>query len=105
MANALNPTAANIISSLGVKGATSEGGEGYSGYVPMLDESGKLSLSFIPQGAAAMAMPPLHDVAFVDPGSNSETPTGSIAAPFKTLSDAASGASALLLRLCDRVQG
>ena len=91
MANRLNPTAANIISSLGVKGATAT--EPLEGYVPILGPDGKLSVEFIPNSAAKMSVPPMSDVAFVDPYTEENDPdlrNGSIAAPCKYISEAAS---------------
>ena len=91
MANRLNPTAANIISSLGVKGATAT--EPLEGYVPILGPDGKLSVEFIPNSAAKMSVPPISDVAFVDPYTeerDADLRNGSIAAPCKYISEAAS---------------
>lgn len=94
MANGLTPTAANIISSLGIKGAIGKipaGAEGSSfhGFVPFLNEDGKVDLTFIPAGAAAMSVKMLHNVAVVDPGTEETIRTGSVIAPFKTLAEAA----------------
>lgn len=94
MSNGLNPTAANIISSLGIKGAIGkipEGAEGasFSGFVPFLNKDGKIDLTFIPPGAAAMSVKMFHNVAVVDPGTTEDIRTGSAIAPFKTLSEAA----------------
>ena len=103
MANALQPTAANIISSLGIKGATVS--ENLPGYVPVLDATGHLNAKFIPANAEQYAIQPLSDVAFVDPyttvgfdseGTDVDTDPenmiriGSIAAPFKSVTEAAS---------------
>ena len=91
MANRLNPTAANIISSLGVKGATAT--DPLEGYVPILGPDGKLSVEFIPDSAAKMSVPPISDVAFVDPYTeedDGDLRNGSIAAPCKYISEAAS---------------
>lgn len=90
MANALSPTAANIISSLGIKGATV--GENLPGFVPVLDENGKISVGLIPDDAAKMAVESMSNVVFVDPytGEDDQSArTGSIVAPFKTISEAA----------------
>lgn len=104
MANALSPTAANIISSLGIRGATVA--EPLAGYVPILGPDGKLSAEFIPADAAQMAIPPLSNVVFVDPYTDvdEDLQKGSAAAPYKSLSKAAArfkstevGASALRL--------
>lgn len=91
MANRLNPTAANIISSLGVKGATVS--EPLEGYVPVLGPDGKLNVEFIPDSAARMSVPPVSDVAFVDPyttETNQNLRNGSVAAPYNSISEAAS---------------
>lgn len=91
MANALSPTAANIISSLGIKGATVS--ENLSGFVPVLDENGKISVNLIPDDAAKLAVESMSNVVFVDPYTEEDDPsarTGSIVAPFKTISEAAS---------------
>lgn len=91
MANRINPSAANILSSLGIKGATTD--EPLEGYVPVLGPDGKLDVRFIPDSAAKMAVPPVSDVAFVDagtPGDNPELRNGSAAAPYKTIAEAAS---------------
>lgn len=89
MANALSPTAANIISSLGIKGATVV--DALPGYVPVLGPDGKLSADFIPEDAALSALPSLSDAAFVDTNTEVEQSVrkGSIEAPYKTLSEAA----------------
>lgn len=89
MANTLSPTAANIISSLGIKGATVN--EALPGYVPILGPGGKLSADFIPANAAQAALPHLSDAAFVDPHTevDSSLRNGSIVAPYKTISEAA----------------
>jgi len=94
MANALSPTAANIISSLGIKGATVS--ENLAGFVPVLDANGKISVNLIPDDAAKLAVESLSNVFFVDPYTEEDDPsgrTGSIAAPFKTISEAASRSS------------
>ena len=90
MANTLSPTAANIISSLGIKGATVN--EALPGYVPVLGPDGKLSADFIPADAAQSALPHLSDAAFVDPNTEvaQSLRKGSVEAPYKTLSEAAS---------------
>ena len=91
MANRLNPTAANIISSLGVKGATAS--EPIEGYVPVLGPDGKLSVEFIPDSAAKMSVPPISNVAFVDPYTeegDENLRNGSVAAPFNSITEAAS---------------
>ena len=91
MANALSPTAANIISSLGIRGATV--GENLPGFVPVLDDNGKISVKLIPDDAAKLAVAPISDVAFVDPYTSekdAEKRTGSITAPFVSVMEAAS---------------
>ena len=92
-----NPTAANILSSLGVKGAVSMIPEGeapssYAGFVPVLDKSGRLDIKFIPSRAVEDIVTPLKNVIVVDPGSAAEEQTGSIVAPFKTIDAAAAAA-------------
>ena len=89
MANKFDPTAANIISSLGIKGATVN--EKLPGFVPVLDEYGMLSAEFIPASAAQLAIPALSSVAYVDPGTTvaEGLRKGSIEAPFKSLWEAA----------------
>jgi len=89
MADTILPTAANIISSLGIKGATVS--DALPGYVPVLGPDGKLSADFIPADAALSALPGLSDAAFVDPNTDVEQRLrkGSIEAPYKTLSEAA----------------
>lgn len=86
----ISPTAANIIASLGIKGATDGTNplELASGFVPVLGADGKLSVNFIPSGAAQMSVPPLYNVAVVDPNTTATERNGSIAAPFKSLSEA-----------------
>lgn len=89
--NTLNPTVANILSSLHIKGASVEGGASKAGFVPVLDEHGKLKVSTIPVEAISemeLDVPALN-VAFVDASTTSETRTGSIASPFASLSEAA----------------
>lgn len=90
MANSLNPTAANIISSLGIKGATAS--ENLPGYVPVLGEDGRLDAKFIPANAASASLPPLSNVAYVDPYTDvaSSDRKGSESAPFKSLYEAVS---------------
>ena len=89
MANALSPTAANIISSLGIRGATVS--EALAGYVPILGPDGKLSAEFIPADAAQMAIPALSNVVFVDPYTDvaDDLQKGSAAAPYKSIATAA----------------
>ena len=96
-----SPTAANIIASLGVKGAISgipagEAASNYAGFVPVLDANGKLNAKFIPSEVVSLSIPPLSNVAFVDPYTNiSEfsngvrARVGSASAPFKSISEAA----------------
>ena len=82
---------ANILSSLKIKGASTTGGEGKNGFVPVLDSTGKLDASTIPLGLISqlIEIPPLTDMAVVDSQANAEIATGSFAAPFKTISAAA----------------
>ena len=89
MANDLSPTAANIISSLGILGATVS--ETIPGYVPILGPNGKLSADFIPADAAQASIPHLSDAAFIDPHTSVESGlrSGSIVAPYKTIGEAA----------------
>ena len=63
MAN-LSPTAANILSSLGIKGATV--GENIAGCVPVLDANGKISVNLIPEGAAKLSVSSISNVVFVE---------------------------------------
>lgn len=97
MAN-ISPTAANIIASLGIKGVTdgTDRAELQRGYLPMLGADGKLSPEFIPASAAEMSVPPLSDVKFVDSGVAvaADHRNGSIAAPFKTIAEAAGSVNA-----------
>lgn len=96
MANSLSPTAANIISSLGIKGATGSvpvgQGPSFYGYVPILNENGKLDSSFISYESAAGSVSPFRNAAIVDCGTEigDGNRNGSVSAPFKTLSEAAS---------------
>lgn len=89
--NIFNPTAANILSSLKIKGATAVGGPGKDGYVPILGEDGKLDLSIVPVDTiqSLLDVPALKSVAFVDGKTEMAVQTGSIAAPFSTLASAA----------------
>lgn len=94
--DAKKPTAANIISSLGVKGAISGIPSGadaskYANFVPMLDADGKLSVDFIPLSAVEQVVRPISNVAIVDPNTEVEEDNrkGSTVAPFKTLHEAA----------------
>lgn len=94
MARQSYPTAANILSSLGIKGAVDkipagESGASFGGMVPVLNEDGKIDLSFIPPGAAAMSVERLHNVAIVDPMTSETVRTGSVIAPYKTIAEAA----------------
>lgn len=91
------PTAANILASLGVKGAIGMIPEGespssYAGFVPVLDEDGKLNIKFIPSLAVESTVAPLKNVVVVDPGSSASEETGSVIAPFKTIDAAARAA-------------
>lgn len=97
MADARKPTAANIISSLGVKGAISRIPHGadasaYANFVPVLDENGKLSVDFIPSSVVEKVVRTISNVAVVDPNTEVEEDnrSGSTVAPFKTLHEAAS---------------
>lgn len=96
MVDKKQPTAANILSSLGVKGAISGLPAGadaskYENFVPMLDKNGKLSVDFIPSSAVEQVVKPISNVAIVDPSTTVEdgNRTGSAVAPFKTLHEAA----------------
>lgn len=92
MANASSPTAANILSSLGVKGATAAGGSAANaGFVPVLGPDGKLDPSMVDTTGivAQISVLPLSSVAFVDRNTLSDVSNGSIAAPFKTMAAAA----------------
>lgn len=88
-----DPTAANIIASLGVKGATvgETTGPEYQGYVPVLDENGKLSAELVPADTALAAIPPLSSVVYVDPRTtvDADSQKGSVLAPFSSLAAAA----------------
>ena len=100
------PTAANIISSLGVKGAISSIPEGedaskYEGFLPVLDANGRLNAKFIPPEAAHISIPTLSNVAYVDPYTNVQEYSsngtrlriGSVVAPFKSIKEAAANFS------------
>lgn len=100
------PTAANIISSLGVKGAISsipagEDASKYEGFLPVLDANGRLNAKFIPPDAAQISIPTLSNVAYVDPytavkeyaENKTRLRVGSIAAPFKSIEEAAANFS------------
>ena len=101
------PTAANIISSLGVKGAISSIPEGakaskYAGFVPVPDANGMHNATSIPPAAAQLSIPPLSNVAYVDPytkvneyADDGETRlrVGSVVAPFKSIEEAAANFS------------
>lgn len=92
------PTAANIISSLGVKGAISsipagEDASKYEGFLPVLDANGRLNANFIPPEAAHILIPTLSNVAYVDPYTNVKERVGSVVAPFKSIEEAASNFS------------
>lgn len=86
-----NPTAANIISSLGIKGATVD--TPAPGYVPVLGPDGRLSARFIPAGTITVSLSTLSDVAYVDP--YTATPAaernGAITSPFISLEEAVAG--------------
>lgn len=88
--NTFTPTAANIIASLGIKGASVTGGEGMSGYVPVLNEDGRLDVSTFDaqELTKSLDVAPLTNLAYVDYGSTHNAPTGSSLAPFKSLKDA-----------------
>lgn len=104
-----SPTAANILASLGIKGAVADAPNGalqanFAGFVPVLDKNGFISAKFIPQSQSELAVSPLSNVLLVDPGSQASAENGSVAAPFKTIEAAAaasrcdsSGRCALLL--------
>ena len=83
----LTTTAANIIASLGIRGATAT--ENKPGYMPVLGEDGKLSARFIPDDAVQRAFPPLSNVICVDPYTTVSVRNGSLAAPFVSLTEAA----------------
>jgi len=90
------PTASNILSSLGVRGATPNIPEGYDassfqGFVPMLDADGKLCVDFIPSSAVESVVKRIGNVCIVDPNTEvpSGTQSGSAVAPYGTLHKAA----------------
>lgn len=92
--NRFDTTAANILSSLKVRGASLTGGRGKEGYVPVLGSDGTLDLSVIPSDSASalIDIAALRTTAFVDANASypsGVSPTGSIAKPFKTLKAAA----------------
>lgn len=91
--NRYNPTFANILSSLKVKGATITGGTGKEGHVPVLNENGELDLSVIPVSSIenSLTIHPLS-IAFVDANDSRDIDNrdGSIALPYTNLSDAVS---------------
>ena len=101
------PTAANIISSLGVKGAISsipagEDASKYEGFLPVLDANGRLNANFIPPEAAQISIPTLSNVAYVDPYTDvqeyaadgiTRLRVGSVVAPFKSIEEAAANFS------------
>lgn len=90
--NKLNPTAANILSSLQIKGATTGTGPDKYGYVPILNAEGKLDIGVIPLDSIStdISIQGLNATAFVDLKSESDNPDGSIAKPFRTLQAAIS---------------
>ena len=83
----LTTTAANIIASLGIRGATAT--ENKPGYVPVLGADGKLSARFIPDDAVQREFQPLSNVICVDPYTTVSVRNGSLAAPFVSLTEAA----------------
>ena len=101
------PTAANIIASLGVKGAISsipagEDASKYEGFLPVLDANGRLNANFIPPEAAQISIPTLSNVAYVDPytdvqeyaaDGSTRLRVGSVVAPFKSIEEAAANFS------------
>ena len=101
MANDANkPTAANIISSLAIKGAISAIPNGVdqtacAGFVPVLDASGQLNAEFIPESAFTRKIRPLSSLTIVDPNTQTATDeqTGSVVAPYADLHTAAANAS------------
>ena len=93
----MKPTAANILSSLGIKGAIEGVPEGVgqsslAGFVPVLDKNGQIDVKFIPSSAVELTVKPLSNVLVVDQNSAAVNETGSFVAPFKTI-DAAANAS------------
>lgn len=86
--NNYNPTFANILSSLRIKGASITGGTGKEGFVPVLKEDGTLDVSVIPveELNSSLAVPVFEGVAFVNSNdTRSGTRDGSIALPYKKL--------------------
>jgi len=94
--NKNNPTAANILSSLEVKGATSVGGAEQEWKLPVLNGEGVLDTSLLPieRISESIDVPTLGDTAYVDPSAGADVEgyqgTGSIVKPFRTLDEAAS---------------
>ena len=93
------PSAANILSSLGIKGAVNGVPEGIdqaslANYIPVLDKDGKLSVKFIPSSAMEMTVNPLSNVLVVDQNSVATHETGSFVAPFKSIDSAAAAVKA-----------
>ena len=92
--NSLNPTAANVLSSLQIAGGALKGGTPSAGHVPVLDSRGLLDVSTLPldEISAQVSIPHLAATAYVDPESGKDIADsdGSIARPFKTLHYAAS---------------
>ncbi len=89
-----DPTAANIVASLGIKGATEGGATAdgrFAGYVPVIGKNGKLNASLIDADAISLAVSPVSSIVYVDAGTSApvEFRTGSITAPFASLPEAA----------------
>ena len=92
------PTAANIISSLGINGLTVD--KSLPGYIPVLDDNGKLSAELIPDTGKLFAVKTLFNVAFIDPNTDVEdNRNGSITAPYKSITEAASDFSPTLNKI------
>jgi hypothetical protein len=89
----ISPTAANILSSLGIKGATLQGGTASkNGFVPTLNAQGKLDSSVIDVSGIVPEIvdTPLTKVCFVDSGfAGATNQNGSIKSPFESIAAAA----------------
>ena len=90
--------APSILSSLGIKGASSAGGDGKSGMAAVLSEGGRLDASMLPSGvdwSSYVSSYPIYGVMFVDGAYTGSSRDGSMSKPCLSVSEALSLANSL----------
>lgn len=78
-------TPGSILSQIGAKGVTDQGGvPAYQGYLVLLDAGGKINAAMLPS-ATNITAPTLNNLYYIDVNGTNTSDAGSIVKPFKTL--------------------